>query len=173
VNVVLLQGSRVFVGVHNFEFDDCCNVLNFVKGGPGDAPLPEMDETGTTLALVGNQQATVYIPDPRGVANSTALICSPWKTFADLSACGDQLVQAWGAKFVMEFKTENTAYDTSLLIQAVKEDYVGVPVAVYGVSYGTLLLQKVLVYYPDSFVDVAIMDGVVSQSLNIMGNENV
>lgn len=105
-----------------------------LQGGPGDAPLPEFDDLGTTLSLVGNQMVGVYIPDPRGVANSTALICSPWKTFADLSACGDQLIQAWGAKFIMEFKTENTAYDTSLLIQAVKEDFSGVPVSVYGLN---------------------------------------
>ncbi|NLH51175.1 MAG: lysophospholipase [Myxococcales bacterium] len=129
----------------------------FLQGGPGGS--------GADFAQLFQVYAAVYPDldfyslDHRGVGNSARLTCPQEEVEPfDYQGCAASLRDQWGDD-LMAFSTTNAAYDVSVLIEAVRES--GVPVYVYGGSYGTYWLQRLLQLSPQR-IDGAILDSICS-----------
>lgn len=132
-----------------------------LAGGPGIA-----SNTLTPIAkalLEAHPDWAVYSMDHRGVGNSTLLECAAVPPGSDITdenvrPCLDELNQTWGGKLQF-FSTTSAARDLSLVVERTRTD---APVYVYGVSYGTYLLQRYLVLFPAQIQGI-VLDSIVTQ----------
>lgn len=125
----------------------------FLMGGPGESiatfayPLKVWSET--------YPQWDYYTVEHRGTGASTPLSC-PF--MEDSSAqCADYLLQRWGRAGLAGFNPTQAAYDVATFMSRVGQNGKRF---LYGVSYGTYLVQRFTTMFP-AMLDGIILDGVV------------
>ncbi|MBU1510339.1 alpha/beta hydrolase [Myxococcota bacterium] len=133
----------------------------FLQGGPGG--------TGAVFAeifqiyAIAHPEWEMYSIEHRGVGNSERLTCS--QEFAggefDYGGCAQELTDQWGDGLGL-FNTTQAARDLAAVIDRTREN--GVPVIVYGVSYGTYWALRYLRLYPEH------SDGVILDSICAPGH---
>ena len=147
--------------------------LWLLQGGPGLA--------GSTLAgLVPLVQTIapnldIYLPDHRGVGESSPLLCDGFDTpisgaasppseaavAAVGSACVDQLLATWGS--IEGFSSVEAAADLGETIERTRDG--DEPVFLWAVSYGTRWALRYLQQYPEQASGV-VLDSLESESLS-------
>lgn len=128
----------------------------FLQGGPGD--------TNAVFAqlffLITDRfpEWDFYSPEHRGVGLSVNLNCNdqPLQDPDYLRWCIDFLEDNWGDN-LKDFSTTNAAFDVIDLIDILREE--GKQVSIYGGSYGTYWIQRILQINPN------IADGVILDSV--------
>ncbi len=135
--------------------------LWLLQGGPGFAGV----------ALEGYAEyiqerldgVEVYIPDHRGTKRSTWFECEDIRASLDaeeidfseyMGTCPEELTERWGDNY-STFGPTQAALDVANAIRRTRRD--DVPVTVYGGSYGTFWLHRLL-QVNDDLVDSAIFD---------------
>lgn len=142
--------------------------LVLVTGGPGNSGYHFAGE-GTLDDLAGVLPDTeVYVIEHRGVGYSTQLTCPAQQTDAspggalvtadEIPACAQHLDGVYDGG-LSGFSVSNAARDIRHVLRLARAD--GTRQFVFGVSYGTYLLQRFLRLFPDE-VDGAILDSVAS-----------
>ena len=137
--------------------------LWLLQGGPGGS--------GWDLAPLADAFAKavpdldIYLPDHRGTGFSTPLSCPQFENQgafgggtspAAWTGCLASVQDEWGGG-VVHFNSTAAAEDLHVLIEAAREP--GDTVFVYGVSYGTYWLNRLLQLHPDA------ADGVIFDSI--------
>ena len=128
--------------------------LWLLQGGPGSA--------GWMFAQVADDFAAMapgydlYIPDYRGVGYSAWLGCEGDRPDSLVKSCFDALLARWGDD-LRHFSTSATVRDIHYVIESTRrpEDRV----LLYGVSYGTFVLNRFLTLFPEA-ADGALLDSV-------------
>jgi pimeloyl-ACP methyl ester carboxylesterase len=113
-----------------------------------------------------DDQYDVYLPDQRGTGRSSRLECTAETALAsqflynadDLNEC---LQQSLNSEFgtnggLQGYSTTNSAKDVKFVMDQISGKRV-----IYGVSYGTFFLNRILTLY-GNYVDVAVADSVVT-----------
>jgi len=116
--------------------------LWLLQGGPG-APGDALIEVGRFFADQLGDLA-VYVPDHRGTGGSQWLGCRDAQSSLD-PGCLERLRAEWGEELV-RFSVSMAARDVGELIEV--ERVPGERVLVWGVSYGTFLVNRYLHLYP-------------------------
>lgn len=124
-----------------------------ITGGPGDAATSGMERLSGGIWR-DRPGIAHYAVDHRGTGGSERLACcgisaSPTSILTDpaeAEACGAEIAARLGTRLDHMTLTES-ARDLGRLIEAYREP--GVPVFVYGASYGTILIQRYLELFPD------------------------
>jgi pimeloyl-ACP methyl ester carboxylesterase len=137
--------------------------LFMLQGGPGGA-----GNEGVAIAQVLARLepgVEIYLPDHRGTGRSARLGCAAEDAASDgghaitdgeWPDCIAELKAAWGDDLA-GFSSEGAARDLAELIERTRA---GVPVLVWGVSYGTTLATRFLQLFPRG------ADGVILDSAN-------
>jgi pimeloyl-ACP methyl ester carboxylesterase len=138
-----------------------------LNGGPGGSSL-EFEVGYGPLVQSAIPDAEILLVDHRGVGSSDRLGCpeeSPG-SIAGEQISDEELAPCLGsvrARFtpaeLAAFSTTNAARDVGELIERARRP--GLPVFVYGASYGTYWAQRWLQLYPDQ-ADGAILDSICS-----------
>ncbi|MEJ6395995.1 alpha/beta hydrolase [Gymnodinialimonas sp. 2305UL16-5] len=134
-----------------------------VSGGPGDAATANMERLSGGIHQ-DRPDIALYAVDHRGTGGSERLDCpglagsatSIQTGVAEVEACGAELHARLGDRLSHVTLTAS-AHDLAALITANREP--GVPVFVYGGSYGTIVIQRYLELYPNQ------PDGVIMEAL--------
>ncbi|KDO18107.1 hypothetical protein SPRG_16522 [Saprolegnia parasitica CBS 223.65] len=145
--------------------------LWFLQGGPGASSV-NMESFMVLLYNVLGGAVDVYTMDHRGTGRSHRLTCaaaqietsgSPTKgqiTNSVLATCAQDVnVQLGAASLLRSFSTTSAAMDLSKVIASLGNDNT----FVYGVSYGTYLVER-LMQLENPSIKGYILDGVVSNS---------
>jgi len=133
----------------------------FLQGGPGGSGVV----FGEIFQIYANAHPEweMYSLEHRGVGNSERLSCS--QEFGggafDYAGCAQELTDQWGDGLGL-FNTTQAARDLAVVIDKTRE--AGVPVIVYGVSYGTYWALRYLRLYPTH------SDGVILDSICAPGH---
>lgn len=128
--------------------------LWMLAGGPGDSDL-SMVEIAEHLVVKGLPDFDIYMPDHRGTGRSHYIDCP---NHALAPSCLDDLSARDRADLPF-FSVTQAAHDVGFAVDVFREG--GAPVFVYGVSYGTYLVNRYLSLYPAQPTG-AVMDSVVS-----------
>jgi len=126
--------------------------LWYLPGGPGSSGAA----TGHRLRELRDLGFDVYVPDYRGVGQSTALNCAGEGENEVSMRCLDELEGVWGDS-LRHFSTTGAVFDIGGVIAALRGP--DEPVFLLGGSYGTFVLNRFLHLFPDQ-VTAAVMDGV-------------
>lgn len=131
--------------------------LWFLQGGPGGSGA-DFAQLFAVYAMV-HPEWELYSLDHRGVGNSARLTCAAEQAADsfDAAACAVELTETWGAEGLRQFTATNAARDLGLVIDLAHEP--GVPVFVYGGSYGTYWGLRYLQLFPEQ------PDGVILDSI--------
>lgn len=147
--------------------------LWLVTGGPGNSAY-HFSTMGIHDQLADALPDTdVYVIEHRGVGYSSQLTCPEQQTDAspggsevtadEIAACVEHLNEVHGGG-LDSFTVSNAARDIQHVLELVRTD--GIPQYVYGVSYGTYLLQRFLRLFPDEVAGV-ILDSVATPAMKI------
>ncbi|KAH3746084.1 alpha/beta hydrolase fold [Pelomyxa schiedti] len=137
------------------------NQLWMISGGPGEpgeALLNSMLNWDLMDTLDGTFE--LIFPDHRGTGYSTPLYC-PNPDLMHAAECTQYLNEVMGAS-LQQFTISNAAHDINFLMKL--NAFSGVQQHLYGISYGTLLLQRYLQIFnssEDRPLSVT-LDGIVS-----------
>jgi pimeloyl-ACP methyl ester carboxylesterase len=129
----------------------------FLQGGPGGSGADFAQVF--LLFSMAHPEWELYSLDHRGVGNTARLTC-PQEGDAydfDFAGCAESLVTTWGGDGLAQFTTTNAARDVGRVIDLAREP--GVPVLVYGASYGTYWGLRYLQLFPEQ------ADGVILDSI--------
>jgi pimeloyl-ACP methyl ester carboxylesterase len=137
-----------------------------LDGGPGGS--------GEELAKASreffgdNAAYDVYTLTHRGTGRSTLLQCEAFAPMGtgDLEDCANELSALWGDD-LHYFNARQAARDVGSLVETYKA--AGQSVNVYGLSYGTYLLQHYLKLYPNQ-ANLVVLDGVLDLEAEIWFN---
>ena len=119
----------------------------------------------------------LYVPAHRGTGNSAPLACAGEAantplgnemTPAEWRDCRDTVVDEWG-EGLRFFDVSNAVDDFAALIDLAREP--GVPVYVYGLSYGTTVNWRYLARHPHQ-ADAIIQDSIVSPNLEFISQSD-
>mmetsp|Transcript_43653 Transcript_43653/g.38872 ORF Transcript_43653/g.38872 Transcript_43653/m.38872 type:complete len:587 (+) Transcript_43653:34-1794(+) len=147
-----------------YNGDDIENTANngafwMINGGPGLPGYVMYPHTTPWLTFMDGTY-DVYIHEHRGVPYSTEFSCPIEMFSTDLNACSTYTTNYWGNNSY--FSPYQAAFDIAYAIDlfsysfnAYNEDNT----VLYGISYGTYLLNKYLQLYPNQ-VRAVILDGV-------------
>lgn len=145
------------------------NSLFILPGGPGGSSWSLLENAVQLFpAMFG---ITLILPDHRGTGLSTVLGCDDDDSQNVTADCIAYLTSRWEVEGLNQFSITAAAHDLSVQIQSYKLDYPG-RISVYGVSYGTLWLDRFLQIYPN-LIQSAIMDGVVNHLLNSVSRYDI
>jgi pimeloyl-ACP methyl ester carboxylesterase len=136
--------------------------LWMLQGGPGGSAnvfgaFGDIDTLGELLPDV-----EIYTMEHRGVADSVPFYCPNQGELPDpmqIPACAQALEAQLGPGGFEEFSTRAAAQDLDWVTRIVQQP--GVPVFIYGVSYGTYVAQRYLQLFPEG-ADGVILDSVVT-----------
>ncbi len=144
----------------------------FLQGGPGDSSVA----FGNLLPplAAAHPEWDYYSMDHRGTGNSNCLECPQAApdggvTPENAAACRSEVLSLIGGD-LDDFNVTNAAKDLMTAIALTRGQG---KVFVYGVSYGTYLVQRFMTLYPDS-VDGTIIDSIVpsdSKPLDVYDSE--
>jgi pimeloyl-ACP methyl ester carboxylesterase len=141
-----------------------------VHGGPGASATQDMEQLSAGIYR-DLPDVQYFAVDHRGVGGSERLTCpqithvravaqeSSWK------GCADYLRKSVGSRLSL-FSTTHSARDLGALIA--KFQLPGVPVYVFGGSYGTYLVQRYLTLFPHQ-VHGVILEGIASSRFPFAG----
>jgi pimeloyl-ACP methyl ester carboxylesterase len=140
--------------------------LFLVMGGPGDT-ADIFARAGLVDALAQLAPGVeVFVLEHRGVGQSTRLSCAAEDRAINglipvdaMPSCLAELRATWGDDGLAQFSTEAAARDLHAVVERVRAP--GRPVVLYGVSYGTYLVQGFLHLFPEAS-DAAVLDSVVA-----------
>lgn len=130
----------------------------FLQGGPGGsgADFAQL----FPIYAARHPEWEMYALDHRGVGNSARLSCSQEQSWEgiDWAGCAGELQAEWGDGLA-SFTTSEAANDVADLIEMTRQP--GVPVFVYGVSYGTYWGLRYMRLHPEQ-ADGVILDSICS-----------
>lgn len=134
--------------------------LFMVQGGPGGSA----DGILFLAKMLREKRpdVDVMVIEHRGVGRSTRLACTTATDAGNVlgeeaGACADEMKRTWG-EGLAHFNTSNAARDLASVIQTLRP--AGTKAFVYGVSYGTYLVHRLLQIAPYA-VDGAVLDSAV------------
>ncbi|MGX2031389.1 hypothetical protein [Methylocaldum gracile] len=135
--------------------------LWFVTGGPGASAIGFAQQSQSFAEL--RPEWDYYIFEQRGIGNSAPLYCAAAADEAivapeDALDCLAELRRAW-PEGIEDFTVTNTARDLAHIIDRLRPP--GREVVVYGVSYGTYLVQRYLALRGEQ-PDAVILDSIVA-----------
>jgi len=139
--------------------------LWLLQGGPGAAG-DSLEELALDLTKENDPAFDIYIPDHRGTGRSAYLGCELAQVNAvyDLDACFAEATKPWGGLDALRsFTTTAAAHDLGSLIERTRAS-AAEEVHVYGISYGTYLVQRYLQLFPEQPTAVA-LDGLCQSGL--------
>jgi pimeloyl-ACP methyl ester carboxylesterase len=146
--------------------------LVLVTGGPGNSAYHFAGEGILDQLADSLPDTDVYVIEHRGIGYSTQLTCpeqqadsSPGGTAVtadEIPACAGHIDDAYDGGLA-SFSVSNAARDIRQVLSLARED--GKRQFVYGVSYGTYLVQRFLRLFPDE------VDGVILDSVAIPGQD--
>ena len=137
------------------------NTLFFLMGGPGGSGWILLETTARNIpASFG---LTLIFPDHRGTGLSTVLGCDDNDSQTINVDCVNYLKARWGIDGLNQFSITAAAHDLAVQVQSFQLTRPG-RISIYGVSYGTLWLDRFLQIYP-TLVQSAVMDGVINPAL--------
>ena len=130
--------------------------LFWVNGGPAFSPFG---------AALSNPNFEVLTMQPRGLQWSSPLECVPGDngqtapTLTNMKACAANLAQAWPSDGIKHFTATNHAKDLHELMSAY-DDELKAPrnKFMYGVSYGTYVVQRFMSIKPTHPVKAVVLD---------------
>jgi len=128
--------------------------LWLLEGGPGEAGWGYTQQVDVFRALAPGYD--LYIPDYRGVGYSAWLGCDYQEGGEFTRACMNKILDKWGDGLGF-FTTTDAVRDIGYAIDATRAP--GDRVYLYGVSYGTFVLNRFLTVFPDK-ADAAVLDSV-------------
>lgn len=128
-------------------------LLNGGPGFPGDPLLG-------TVSFFLEQGLDVYLPDYRGVGQSTDLNCIGYHPGGLDQRCMSELLESWGDG-LHHFNTTQTAIDLAQLIERLRVEDENV--FLWSNSYGTFLANRYLSLFP-SRVSGVVLDGLCPAS---------
>lgn len=132
------------------------NTLFVLMGGPGISGWAILESIARLIpAKFG---ITLVLPDHRGIGLSTILGCDDNNSQILTAQCIDYLTSRWGVDGLNQFSITAAAHDLAVQVQSYQMSHPG-RIVIYGVSYGTVWLDRFLQIYP-TLVQSAIMDGV-------------
>lgn len=148
--------------------------LWLVMGGPGDS-ADVFAEQGLVGALgLLNPNTDVYVMEHRGVGESTRLGCNPplvpddpWRIGVSpeaMATCRRAIEDQWGDD-LQHMSARGAAHDIEAVIDATLGD--DQQLVLYGVSYGTLLVQRYLQLFPGR-ADAVILDSLYGPGAQYM-----
>ncbi|CAF3430599.1 unnamed protein product [Rotaria sp. Silwood2] len=137
------------------------NTLFILTGGPGQSGWTFVSLAA--LLFPDTYGITFILPDHRGCGLSSPLACDDNGSQNITAACIPYLISRWGSEGLKQFSITAAAHDIAVQIQYYQSIFPG-RVAIYGVSYGTIWLDRFLQIYPN-LVQSAIMDSVVNPLL--------
>eukprot|EP00029_Vermamoeba_vermiformis_P011787 TRINITY_DN6587_c0_g1_i1.p1 TRINITY_DN6587_c0_g1~~TRINITY_DN6587_c0_g1_i1.p1 ORF type:complete len:525 (+),score=73.78 TRINITY_DN6587_c0_g1_i1:3-1577(+) len=121
--------------------------LWMIQGGPG-ASGAGLEDAGLNVAALMGRQVTVYVPDNRGTGLSSCLGCNitecqwqPDLLKISYKLCAKKLFDQYGINSTL-YTTTNAALDLDYAISLIKESEQVSKVYVYGVSYGTYIVNR-------------------------------
>ncbi|KAJ3018842.1 hypothetical protein HKX48_002600 [Thoreauomyces humboldtii] len=139
-----------------------------------------MGQFATDMWFNLSQNHDVLLMDQRGVGQSSFLTCGPEvedalqnlatqpRTEAQLQSTINQcvgIIKNSTGYDVTDFSTTNSARDLYAAIQAVKAGTK--PITLYGLSYGTFLVQRFIRMYPAAVQNI-VLDGVLSHPTSML-----
>jgi len=148
--------------------------LWLLQGGPG-APGTVFDGVSRAFQQYLNEDYDVYAPDFRGTGRSTFLSCSNGVSLestdsSKVQRCAAQIKAQYGSNGLYGFGTTQAANDVITVRRLAKQSDNEL-LAVYGVSYGTYLLNRILQLYPNE-VDTTIFDSVVQVDMSFTDRDD-
>ncbi len=151
-----LEGETIPVFVRRYKTPaaERKGQLWLLEGGPGSAGWGYNEQVEVFQHLAPGFD--LYLPDYRGVGYSSWLGCDYQEGGKFTRGCMDNLLKAWGDDLV-HFDTSETVRDIAFAIDSTREE--GDGVFLYGVSYGTFVLNRFLTLFPDK-ADAAVLDSV-------------
>ncbi|MEL6349999.1 MAG: alpha/beta fold hydrolase [Myxococcota bacterium] len=122
-----------------------------VTGGPGASAIDDLGALPIT-ALALEQGLTVYAVDHRGVGGTSRLNCgeSEPQNEAAWADCAATIQDEWGAALAY-MTISQSARDLAALTNTLANEK---PLWLYGVSYGTMLLDRYVDYLPERAVQI-------------------
>ncbi|KAF0716467.1 Aste57867_2836 [Aphanomyces stellatus] len=132
-----------------------------LQGGPGH-PSSDLERSMKDVFDAANGTMTIYTMDHRGTGRSTLLDCKKTIPSAqDLATCFATIKSTYGDHAPVAFSVTSAAMDLKLLVDAVQTT---ADVYVYGVSYGTYLVERLMHLSPNaSHVKGYILDSLQSE----------
>ena len=137
----------------------------FLQGGPGGSGY-DVFENITATFLIKDPKGIYCITDYRGVYKSSEITCLGDICNTNSNECKDDFERRYN---MSDFYTQNAAEDVIALVNLINDEYHPKNVTLYGVSYGTFWLQKIM-QINGSVADRWIFDGVVIQPWMDNGN---
>jgi pimeloyl-ACP methyl ester carboxylesterase len=131
----------------------------FLQGGPGGSGA-DFAQLFMVYSMV-HPEWEMYSLDHRGVGNSARLTCPQEQDLQDFdfAGCAQALKSTWGEDGLAQFSTTNAALDLGAVVDLARQP--GVPVFVYGASYGTYWGLRYLQLFPEQ-ADGVILDSICS-----------
>lgn len=152
--------------------------LWLLQGGPGSSGKV-FDGVAGAFQQYLNNEYDVYAPDFRGTGRSTFMACG----FGDnngsgldsnnvpiVQRCYDTLREEFGDDVLWGFGTTQAVHDIMTVQRLVKQSS-DEKLAIYGVSYGTYLLNRLLQLYPNE-ADTTIFDSVVQVNMSFTDRDD-
>jgi pimeloyl-ACP methyl ester carboxylesterase len=149
--------------------------LWLVTGGPGNSAYHFASQGILAQLADGLPDTDVYVMEHRGIGYSTQLTCpvqqaesspgGPEVTADEIPACAQHVDDNHGGG-LSEFSVSNAARDLREVLSLARVDETRQ--FVYGVSYGTYLVQRFLRLFPDE-IDGAVLDSVATPEQKFNG----
>lgn len=143
--------------------------LVFIAGGPGQSSIDSFVGVRQAFAAV-RQQRDVLLVDQRGTGESNPLRCP--RLEEEQTEAEPEHLREWAADCAAELDADVRWYSTidAVMDLELLRESLGYPqLALYGISYGTRVVQEYLRQHPQQ-VSAAVMDGVVPAS-EVLGYE--
>ncbi len=148
-----------------------------VEGGPGGSGVNALAANARTLRTT-RRDVEVLAIDHRGVGGSVPLDCPEQESASSVEGAGiaevewadcvSSLRSILGAR-LDQLTTTNSARDLGVAVERLRRP--GVPVFVYGISYGSYVVLRYLKYFPDQPSDV-VVEGIVPPDLGFDGYDS-
>lgn len=161
------QHIEILVSRHLAPVQPAHAQLWLVTGGPGNSAYHFASEGMHERLADALPDTDVYVIEHRGVGYSTQLSCpeqqaeespgGPAVTADEIPACAQYVDEMYDGGLA-HFSVSNGARDIRQMLRLTREE--GTRQFLYGVSYGTYLLQRFLRLFPDE-ADGVILDSVV------------
>lgn len=144
--------------------------LWMLQGGPGVSG-EAFDVLAPVLGAMLDWEYDIIVPDHRGSGRSTLFKCDPMEVAmphmhkGDIQKCYEQLLKTWPDGGMKGFSTTNAARDVLHVMNLIKQENDGEEsdmINLYGVSYGTYLVNRVLQLDRLKLVNRVIVDSMVS-----------
>ena len=118
-----------------------------------------LSNVNTLIVLMGGSGWNLF-PDHRRTGLSTILGCNEENSQQMNEHCLEYLKRQWGIEGLNQFSIILASHDLARQIESDRNEFPSSYLSIYGISYGTLQLDRFLQIYP-TLVRSAVMDGVL------------